>query len=89
MKGVCFDEDAEVGGRGGEGERGVVCGFERAGGGSAGCGGAGGGEEAFADTQHSTKAGAKLNAEAVGAGLRGLKDCPLAGDLAESAATRP
>lgn len=43
----------------------------------------------FADTQHSTKAGAKLNAEAVVAGLRGLKDCPLAGDLREQAATRP
>jgi lysophospholipase L1-like esterase len=43
----------------------------------------------FADTQHSTKAGARLNAEAVVAGLRGLKDCPLAGDLVEGAATRP
>jgi lysophospholipase L1-like esterase len=35
----------------------------------------------FADHQHTTKAGARLNAEAVAAGLRQLKDCPLAGSL--------
>lgn len=38
----------------------------------------------FFDSQHSRKAGAKLNAESVVEGLRGLKDCPLAGDLASS-----
>jgi len=32
--------------------------------------------------QHTTKAGARLNAESVVAGIRQLKDCPLAGDLA-------
>jgi len=35
----------------------------------------------FFDSQHSVKAGAKLNAESVVAGLRGLADCPLARDL--------
>jgi len=35
----------------------------------------------FFDFQHSVKAGAKLNAESVAAGLRELKDCPLAADL--------
>ena len=46
------------------------------------------GEEAtrplFNDNQHSRKAGAKLNAESVAAGIRGLKDCPLRNDLLES-----
>lgn len=36
----------------------------------------------FFDFQHSTKMGAKLNAESVVTGLRELKDCPLAADLA-------
>jgi rhamnogalacturonan acetylesterase len=36
----------------------------------------------FADRQHTTKAGARLNAESVVEGLRRLKDCPLASDLA-------
>ncbi len=36
----------------------------------------------FFDNQHTTKAGAKLNAEAVVEGLKQLKDCPLASDLA-------
>jgi len=35
----------------------------------------------FFDFLHSTKAGAKLNAESVAAGLRELKDCLLAADL--------
>ncbi len=35
----------------------------------------------FNDTQHSTKQGARLNAESVATGLRALKDCPLADDL--------
>lgn len=35
----------------------------------------------FNDTQHTTKAGAKINAESVVAGIRQLKDCPLADDL--------
>jgi lysophospholipase L1-like esterase len=35
----------------------------------------------FFDFQHSRKIGAKLNAESVAEGLRGLKDCPLADDL--------
>jgi lysophospholipase L1-like esterase len=35
----------------------------------------------FNDNQHSRKAGAKLNAESVASGIRGLKDCPLAADL--------
>jgi lysophospholipase L1-like esterase len=35
----------------------------------------------FFDFQHSVKAGARLNAESVVAGLRSLTDCPLAGDL--------
>jgi lysophospholipase L1-like esterase len=35
----------------------------------------------FNDTQHSTKAGAKLNAQAVATGIRQLKNCPLAQDL--------
>jgi len=35
----------------------------------------------FADNQHTTKAGAKLNADAVIAGLRQLKNCPLANYL--------
>jgi lysophospholipase L1-like esterase len=42
----------------------------------------------FNDTQHTTKAGAKINAECVVAGLRGLKDCPLVADLAVPA-TQP
>jgi lysophospholipase L1-like esterase len=36
----------------------------------------------FFDNQHTTKAGARLNAESVVAGLKQLKDCPLANDLA-------
>lgn len=35
----------------------------------------------FADTQHTTKAGARLNAESVVEGLKLLKDCPLASFL--------
>jgi lysophospholipase L1-like esterase len=35
----------------------------------------------FFDFQHSVKAGAKLNAESVAAGVRELKDCALAADL--------
>jgi rhamnogalacturonan acetylesterase len=35
----------------------------------------------FNDNQHSRKAGARLNAESVAAGIRGLKDCALANDL--------
>ena len=35
----------------------------------------------FNDSQHLTKAGARLNAECVTAGLRQLKNCPLAADL--------
>ncbi len=44
------------------------------------------GEEAtrpyFNDVQHSRRAGAKLNAESVVTGIKGLKDCGLAADLA-------
>ncbi len=36
----------------------------------------------FADGQHTTKAGAKINAACVIEGLKQLKDCPLANDLA-------
>jgi rhamnogalacturonan acetylesterase len=35
----------------------------------------------FSDRQHTTKAGARLNAECVIEGLRQMKDCPLAGSL--------
>jgi lysophospholipase L1-like esterase len=35
----------------------------------------------FNDSQHTTRGGAKINAESVAAGLRQLKDCPLADDL--------
>jgi hypothetical protein len=35
----------------------------------------------FFDRQHTLKAGARLNAESVAQGLRGLKECPLDGDL--------
>jgi lysophospholipase L1-like esterase len=35
----------------------------------------------FNDFQHSRKAGARLNAESVVVGIKGLKDCPLAKDL--------
>jgi lysophospholipase L1-like esterase len=35
----------------------------------------------FVDYQHTTKAGAKLNAQSFMAGLKKLKHCPLAGDL--------
>jgi lysophospholipase L1-like esterase len=35
----------------------------------------------FNDVQHSRKAGARLNAESVVTGIRGLKDCALAADL--------
>ena len=38
----------------------------------------------FNDVQHSRKKGARLNAESVVSGLRGLKGCPLADDLASS-----
>jgi len=37
--------------------------------------------EYFADNQHTTKAGARLNAEAVVEGLSKLQDCPLISDL--------
>jgi hypothetical protein len=43
----------------------------------------------FADTQHTTKAGAKLNAESMIAGIGQLKDCPLAGFLIPAPATQP
>ncbi|HEX4342150.1 MAG TPA: rhamnogalacturonan acetylesterase [Verrucomicrobiae bacterium] len=36
----------------------------------------------FADNQHTTKAGARVNAESVVEGLKQLKNCPLANDLA-------
>ena len=36
----------------------------------------------FADNQHTTKAGAKINAQSVVEGLKQLKDCPLVNDLA-------
>jgi len=36
----------------------------------------------FSDYQHTKKAGARLNAESVVEGLKQLKDCPLANDLA-------
>jgi hypothetical protein len=36
----------------------------------------------FIDNQHTTKAGARLNAEAVVEGLKQLKGCPLASALA-------
>jgi len=39
----------------------------------------------FADFQHTTRAGAKINAGCVIEGLNQLKDCPLAGDLAPTA----
>jgi lysophospholipase L1-like esterase len=39
----------------------------------------------FNDTQHTTKAGARLNAECVRQGLRQLRDCSLAGALVETA----
>jgi len=35
----------------------------------------------FNDLQHTRKAGAKINAESVVAGLKQLKDCPLAASL--------
>lgn len=38
----------------------------------------------FADVQHTTKAGARLNAECVVEGFKALKDCPLTGFLAPS-----
>jgi lysophospholipase L1-like esterase len=40
----------------------------------------------FADRQHATKAGARLNAESVVEGIRQLKDCPLVKYLAPSPA---
>lgn len=47
------------------------------------------GEEAakayFFDRQHTVKMGARLHAESVAEGLRGLKDCPLADDLLPAA----
>jgi rhamnogalacturonan acetylesterase len=39
----------------------------------------------FNDVQHTTKAGARLNAESVVAGIKQLTDCPLAQSLASSA----
>ena len=39
----------------------------------------------FNDQQHTTKLGARLNAECVVAGIRRLKDCPLVGFLAPAA----
>jgi rhamnogalacturonan acetylesterase len=39
----------------------------------------------FFDSQHTTKAGAKVNAQSVIEGLKQLKDCPLADDLAPAA----
>jgi lysophospholipase L1-like esterase len=41
--------------------------------------------QCFADNQHTTRAGAKINAESVVEGLKQLKDCPLANDLAPAA----
>jgi lysophospholipase L1-like esterase len=43
----------------------------------------------FNDTQHTTKAGARLNAECVRDGLRQLKECSLAGALTESSSALP
>ena len=43
------------------------------------------GAKCFNDFQHTTKAGAKINAESVVEGLKQLKGCPLAGDLAPDA----
>jgi rhamnogalacturonan acetylesterase len=43
------------------------------------------GRSYFNDTQHTTKAGAKLHAEAVAAGIRQVPNCPLAGDLLPAA----
>jgi rhamnogalacturonan acetylesterase len=39
----------------------------------------------FADYQHTTRAGARINAQSVIEGLKQLKDCPLANDLAPTA----
>jgi lysophospholipase L1-like esterase len=41
--------------------------------------------QCFADNQHTTRAGAKINAQSVVEGLKQLKDCPLANDLALAA----
>ncbi len=43
------------------------------------------GAKYFSDNQHTTKAGARLNAESVVEGLKQLKDCPLAGCLGPAA----
>jgi rhamnogalacturonan acetylesterase len=43
------------------------------------------GAKYFSDYQHTTKAGARLNAESVVEGLKRLNNCPLAGDLAPTA----
>jgi hypothetical protein len=43
----------------------------------------------FNDTQHTKKAGAKINAESVVAGLKTLKDLPLLTDLLPTPATAP
>jgi rhamnogalacturonan acetylesterase len=43
------------------------------------------GAKYFADNQHTTKAGARLNAESVVEGLKLLKDCPLGGYLGAGA----
>jgi rhamnogalacturonan acetylesterase len=39
----------------------------------------------FADSQHTTRAGARINAESVVEGLKQLRNCPLANDLAPAA----
>jgi lysophospholipase L1-like esterase len=43
----------------------------------------------FNDNQHTTKAGARLNAQSVVEGLKTLKDCPLAGLLSAGAPAPP
>jgi lysophospholipase L1-like esterase len=43
------------------------------------------GAKDFVDSQHTTKAGARLNADAVVEGLKQMKDCPLAGYLGPGA----
>ena len=43
----------------------------------------------FNDTQHTRKNGARLNAECVVEGIKRLKDCPLASDLAPAAPPAP
>ena len=43
----------------------------------------------FNDNQHTTKAGAQLNAQSVVEGLKGLEDCPLAKFLTPTAPRKP